>query len=103
MSDAEAERISRRGLFTVGAGVGGAVLLGAPGTASAAPELWHRPGSLGAPPVSGLHLQFGADASREVVVSWHTTVSVSRPRVLLGSPVGGFGRAIPADTTTYRD
>jgi hypothetical protein len=37
------------------------------------------------------------------VVSWHTTTSVSRPRVLLGSPTGGFGRTVSADTSTYRD
>jgi hypothetical protein len=28
------------------------------------------------PPVHGLHLQFGADASSEMVVSWHTLQSV---------------------------
>ncbi|WAL69291.1 metallophosphoesterase family protein [Amycolatopsis cynarae] len=93
--------LSRRGLFT--AGVGGAVLLGTPGAAAASPLLWQRPGTLGAPPVAGLHLQFGSDASREVVVSWHTTEAVSRPRVLLGSIDGGFGHSVDADTTTYRD
>ncbi|WP_137812172.1 purple acid phosphatase family protein [Gandjariella thermophila] len=103
MRASSSDEISRRGLFTVGAGVGGAVLLGAPGSASAAPELWSRPGTVGAPGVAGLHLQFGADASREVVVSWHTTAPVSRPRVLLGSPAGGLGLTVPADTTTYRD
>ncbi|NKQ56885.1 metallophosphoesterase family protein [Amycolatopsis sp. K13G38] len=95
--------LSRRGLFAGGAGVGGAVLLGVPGVASAAPELWAQPGSLGAPPVSGLHLQFGADASKQAVVSWHTTTAVARPRVLLGSPDGGFGQVVQAGTTTYRD
>ncbi|HJQ47779.1 MAG TPA: metallophosphoesterase family protein [Amycolatopsis sp.] len=95
--------LSRRGLFAGGAGIGGAVLLGTPGIASAAPELWTQPGSLGAPPVSGLHLQFGADASKQAVVSWHTTASVAHPRVLLGTPDGGLGHPVPADTTTYRD
>ena len=93
--------ISRRGLLAAGAG--GAVLLGAPGTAAASPQLWRRPGALGAPPVSGLHLQFGSDASREAVVSWHSTASVARPRVLLGTPDGGFGHTAEAETTTYRD
>lgn len=53
--------------------------------------------------MAGLHLQFGADASREVVVSWHTSASVSKPRVLLGSPGGGFGHTVAAETMTYRD
>jgi hypothetical protein len=93
--------ISRRGLLAAGAG--GAVLLGTPGVAMGSPQLWRRPGKLGAPPVSGLHLQFGSDASREVVVSWHSTASVSKPRVLLGTPEAGFGRTADAETTTYRD
>ncbi|MGE7433257.1 purple acid phosphatase family protein [Kitasatospora sp. NPDC001175] len=101
--------VSRRGLLAgaTGVGLGGAVALGG-GTAAAEPAapgplLWSRPGRLGAPRVSGLHLQFGSDASREVVVSWHTTASVARPRVLLGTAHGGFGRTEQARTTTYRD
>ena len=89
-------------MFVGGAGLGGAVALGAP-AAVAAPELWRRPGASGAPPVAGLHLQFGADASGELVVSWHTTASVSRPRILLGTPDGGLGHTTEAETTTYRD
>jgi hypothetical protein len=56
-----------------------------------------------APQVGGLHLQFGADASAEIVVSWHTTAAVSNPRVMLGTPEDGFGRTVAADTVTYRD
>lgn len=41
--------------------------------------------------VAGLHLQFGSDASSEVVVSWHTSTPVARPRVAFGTPVDGFG------------
>ncbi|MGH3767146.1 MAG: purple acid phosphatase family protein [Pseudonocardiaceae bacterium] len=67
------------------------------------PVLWQRPDQVGAPRVAGLHLQFGADASNEVVVSWHTTASVSKPRVQLGSPADGFGHTEVAETTTYRD
>lgn len=33
------------------------------------------------PPVGGLHLQFGSDAAREVVVSWWTPRPVTAPRV----------------------
>ncbi|MGW0229460.1 purple acid phosphatase family protein [Actinopolymorpha singaporensis] len=65
--------------------------------------LWTPPGKLGAPAVTGLHLQFGADASREAVVSWHSVEAVRNPRVLLGVPDGGFGRTIPAETVTYTD
>ncbi|WP_247197680.1 metallophosphoesterase family protein [Streptomyces sp. GESEQ-35] len=55
------------------------------------------------PPVSGLHLQFGADASREVVVSWQTPVPVRRPRVLLGTPTHGPGNETDAQTSFYQD
>lgn len=56
-----------------------------------------------APRVSGLHLQYGADASIEVVVSWHTTTPVRNPRVIIGTPDDGFGRIAAADTVAYRD
>lgn len=106
-ADADAGRLNRRTLLVgggaalVGAGVGaGTVLAWPPG---AGPTLWTRPERGGAPPVRGLHLQFGADAAREVVVSWHTTEPVANPRVLLGTPTGGFGRTVAAETRTYRD
>ncbi len=86
----------------VGAGLGaGAVaLFGSPGRG---PSLWTRPDRSGAQPVGGLHLQFGRDASTEVVVSWHTTDPVSNPRVMVGTSTAGFGRTVPAETRTYRD
>ncbi|MCQ4082389.1 metallophosphoesterase family protein [Streptomyces sp. RB6PN25] len=93
--------VSRRGLLAGATAVGLSGAVTAP--AAASPVLWEHPGRLDAPRVAGLHLQFGADASREVVVSWHTTASVSRPRVLYGTASGGFGRTAQADTTTYRD
>jgi 3',5'-cyclic AMP phosphodiesterase CpdA len=64
---------------------------------------WRRSGPGGAPPVSGLHLQFGTDAATELVASWHTTEAVSNPRVLLGTPAAGFGSTAAADTKVYRD
>lgn len=67
------------------------------------PALWTRPDKTGAPRVGGLHVQFGSDASTEVVVSWHTTTAVANPRVLLGTPATGFGSTVPARTRTYRD
>ncbi|MBO0874573.1 MAG: fibronectin type III domain-containing protein [Pseudonocardia sp.] len=98
-------RFSRRGLLGGAAGLGGAVALGVPGLAACAPSAppWQRPSRDGDPPVAGLHLQFGADASTEAVVSWHTTTSVRSPRIMLGTPNGGFGRTAEAETRTYRD
>lgn len=86
------------GVLGVGAGVGGAALL-----RSRVPDIWSRPDTSGTPPVGGLHLQFGRDASTELVVSWHTTDAVRNPRVMLGTPTSGFGSTIAAQTRTYRD
>jgi hypothetical protein len=84
----------------VGAGVGGAVLLHSHGPG---PQPWLRPGRGDSPRVGGMHLQFGADAASEVVVSWFTDTPVNNPRVMLGAPGDGFGRTVPAETRTYRD
>ena len=101
--------ISRRALLTTGAtaaivgagaGAAGVALLGSPGRG---PSLWSRPDQSGAQPIGGLHLQFGKDASTEVVVSWHTTDAVHNPRVMVGTPTSGFGRVVQAETRTYRD
>jgi hypothetical protein len=101
--------VSRRKLLLVGgttallgAGAGGAAteLLRPKATG---PDLWPRPDRNGAPPVAGVHLQFGADAAAEVAVSWHTTAAVSNPRVTFGTPAGGLGDTVAADTVTYRD
>jgi 3',5'-cyclic AMP phosphodiesterase CpdA len=53
--------------------------------------------------VSGLHLQFGADASAEVIVSWHALQAVRQPRVLLGSVDGRFERTVAAGIRSYID
>lgn len=101
--------ISRRRLLAtsaasavIGAGVGagGVALLRA---RSASPDVWSQPDRTGAPPVHGLHLQFGRNASTDVVVSWHTTDAVRNPRVMWGSPTSGFGQVVAAETRTYRD
>ncbi len=55
------------------------------------------------PPVHGLHLQFGADASSEMVVSWHALQTVRRPRVVLGHLDGTLERTVSADETSYTD
>src|ERR1700722_9094470 len=72
-------------------------------SSSPSPMLWKQPERLGAPPNSGLHLTFGADPSREMTVSWGTAASVSNPRVRFGTPDGGFGDEVRAETVTYID
>jgi Purple acid Phosphatase, N-terminal domain/Calcineurin-like phosphoesterase/TAT (twin-arginine translocation) pathway signal sequence len=88
-------KISRR-TFIKGAG---ATAL----AAAASPSIWLQPSVFGANPPEQLHLQFGSDASTEVVTSWATTGSVKNPRLRLGTRDGGFGRTIPAETRTYID
>jgi hypothetical protein len=103
------EGFSRRTLLTAGAasaivgagvGIGGAALL-QPDVRG--PHVWARGDRSDAPRVGGLHLQFGKDASTEVVVSWHTTEAVNNPRVMWGTPSDGFGKTVQAQTRTYRD
>ena len=102
-------RFSRRSFLTAaataGAGLAAGSLVGA-GSAQAAeqPQFPQQPGDpVGTPRVSGLHLQFGADAASEVVVSWHCLQPVTHPRVLLGHPDGAYERSAPATTVSYTD
>ncbi len=97
---------TRRRLLTTGAATlagmgiaGGAAVL----SRSTGPTLLPRPASSGAPPVAGLHLQFGTDAATEVAVSWLVGEAVGNPRVLVGTAGSDFGRVVPAQTRTYRD
>jgi hypothetical protein len=55
------------------------------------------------PPVAGLHLQFGADAASDVVVSWHTLQPVTQPRVLLGRLDGALEKTAIAIPASYTD
>ncbi len=55
------------------------------------------------PPVAGLHLQFGADAASEVVVSWHALQSVPNPRVVVGGLDGRLTHMVPAGQASYVD
>ena len=79
--------LSRRKLLAA-AGIGGAAVVAASlvrtGDAEAALPSRQSPDPVASPPVAGLHLQFGADASSEMVVSWHTLQPVQNPRVVLG-------------------
>jgi 3',5'-cyclic AMP phosphodiesterase CpdA len=109
IEDGKSAGFNRRALFTAGAasaivgagvGIGGTELLRSD---HSGPDLWKRPDRSNAPSVGGLHLQFGRNASAEVVVSWHTVAAVGNPRVMLGTPTGGFGRTVAAETVSYRD
>ncbi|MCX4749945.1 metallophosphoesterase family protein [Kitasatospora sp. NBC_01287] len=113
--------LSRRTALRLTATVGGAALAAGPllgatpavaddgsgGGASTqgagSPLLLTRPESLGAPPVEGLHLTFGADPTRQMTASWSTEGPVRNPRVQLGTLEGGFGRTVQAETRTYTD
>ena len=75
--------LSRRRLLAA-AGLGTAAAIAGAGEARASVSAQSAPAKALAPPVAGLHLQFGADASSEVTVSWHTLEPVSNARVLLG-------------------
>jgi len=97
--------VSRRNLLAA-AGLGGAAIatpLFARDAARVAPTSGRASDPVATPPVAGLHLQFGADASSEVVVSWHTLQPVRDARVVLGRPDGKFERTVPAVTASYTD
>ena len=87
--------ISRRNFLR---GAGAAAL-----ATAASPTIWMQPSVLAADQPEQLHLQFGSDASREVVASWATAGSVKNPRLRLGTQDGGLGRTVHAETRTYID
>ena len=98
--------LSRRKLLAA-AGIGGGAVVAASliGTGDAADAPVPRPSTdpVATPPVAGLHLQFGADASSEVVVSWHALQPVGNPRVVLGHLDGKLEQTVEAKPTSYTD
>ena len=98
--------LSRRKLLAA-AGIGTGTLVAAPFTLAAEAQAVTLPGKpldgAGAPPVSGLHLQFGADASADLTVSWHTLQPVHNPRVLLGRLDGKLEQTTEAKLASYKD
>jgi 3',5'-cyclic AMP phosphodiesterase CpdA len=98
--------LSRRKLLAA-AGLAGAATLTATmaGTESARAESPMRQAfdPTKTPPVAGLHLQFGADASTEMTVSWHTLQPVQNPRVLLGQIDGKLEQTVIAKPANYTD
>jgi 3',5'-cyclic AMP phosphodiesterase CpdA len=106
MSASDHERgfeLSRRKLLeAAGMTVVAASLVGTEEVEAALPVRRSSDSATG-PPVHGLHLQFGADASSEMVVSWHALQSVRRPRVLLGRLDGKLERTAVAEEASYLD
>jgi 3',5'-cyclic AMP phosphodiesterase CpdA len=95
--------MSRRKLLAAaGITATAASLLGI-GRAPAALDVRGSSDTFAVPPVHGLHLAFGADASSEMVVSWHALQSVRRARVVLGRLDGMLERTMDADEVTYTD
>ncbi|HEV2891840.1 MAG TPA: metallophosphoesterase family protein [Frankiaceae bacterium] len=98
---AEADAILRRNVVTRRRLLRGALVAAATG-----PVLWSKPGIAAVAP-SGEHLVFGADASREVVVSWSTPANVARPFLDLGRDraygltFAAESRAVAAGGTVY--
>ena len=95
----------RRLLAAAGLGSGALVLkpFGAAEAAPGAPIAAQVPDRVATPTVAGLHLQFGADASSEVVVSWHTLQPVRNPRVVLGRLDGRLEQTADATPVSYTD
>jgi hypothetical protein len=95
--------LSRRKLLTAASiGGGAAVAASVIGTGAARAALAPTD-PVGTPPVAGLHLQFGSDASSEIVVSWHTLQSARNPRVMIGNLDGKLERVVAAKETSYTD
>jgi hypothetical protein len=98
--------LSRRKLLAA-AGLGGGAMVAAPligiGDAMAAAPARRPTDPAATPPVAGLHLQFGADASSEMVVSWHTLQPVQNARVMLGRLEGKLEQTVAAKGTSYTD
>jgi 3',5'-cyclic AMP phosphodiesterase CpdA len=105
MSASDTERrfeLSRARLLAAAGVTVAATLAGARG-AGAVAVLPGTAQPAAAPPVHGLHLQFGADASSEMVVSWYALQAVRHPRVLLGHTDGALERTVVAAATSYTD
>ena len=83
--------LSRRQVLQTGALAAGSALL------------WRQPAVAGASPPEQVHLQFGADAARAMVVSWATAGPVRRPRVRFGPAHTDRDATAVAHTRTYRD
>jgi hypothetical protein len=71
----------------------GSALVGA--SAAAGPWVWQQPAYAADTPVLHAHLNFGADASRDMTVSWMTPAAVQNPFVEAGK------QRVAEQTTQY--
>ncbi len=92
--------VSRRQVLITGGVAATAPLLGGH---RRAPSLVRRADAAGAPLPEQVHVQFGADASAQVAVSWAAAAAVSRPRLRLGRADRSFGTVVPAEERIYTD
>jgi hypothetical protein len=114
--------LTRRSLLAALGATGAVAATGVLSAASASPA--HRPGQPGhdrpghpehpghggsptaakpAPPVAGLHVTFGEDASSRASVTWHTIEQVAHPQVLVARDGGRFEKAVTATAASYTD
>ena len=84
--------LSRRSLLKAGMVAAGATAIGVP-------DFWLKPGTAAVMP-SGLHIAYGADPGREMVVSWSTPESVRNPRLMLGDAAGAYGSVAPVESVS---
>ncbi len=95
--------LGRRTLLLAG-GIGGGVLMAGAGSGPAlAADAPEGSDPVETPPVAGLHLQFGSDASSTMVVSWHALQPVQHPRVLVGRMDGRLEQTVAAEESRYTD
>ncbi len=106
----ETPDISRRSILTAlgltGAAAATGAVVGTP-DAHAHPRRPHgrTPGvdPVAIPAVSGVHLQFGQDPTREMTVSWHARQRVDDPRVLVAREGHAHEATTRATLTSYTD
>lgn len=103
--------------FLKGLGLGSLALGAAPllesGRAAAAtrravsrptgPLLLRQPSVMGTPAPEQLHVQYGADASTEIAVSWAAAEAVVKPQLRFGKLATGMGSTVDAKERTYTD
>lgn len=98
-------RLSRRHLLRAGAAGGAALAVGGgllPGNAQAAQDPFPSTDKVAGSALRpfGRHIAFGADPSRQVVVSWQVPAAVTAPFVRVGLLPGDFGSPVAAEVRT---
>src|SRR4051812_26410840 len=92
ISHAHRPYVSRREFLRRTSAVGGAAVV----SLTAGPWFWQQPSYAADASPSHVHLHYGADAAREMTVSWRTTAPVKAPFVEVdGSRVQAVTRQYP--------